>query len=92
MKNKDGKLLHRFREGDKSITANLDDYAFMIWGLLELYETTFEPKYLKESLGLSEIIMEYFWDEDKGGFYFTPEYGEELLIREKTIDTLLKMS
>lgn len=85
MKNKDGKLLHRFREGDKSITANLDDYAFMIWGLLELYETTFEPKYLKESLGLSEIIMEYFWDEDKGGFYFTPEYGEELLIREKTI-------
>ncbi|NPD88321.1 MAG: thioredoxin domain-containing protein [Asgard group archaeon] len=85
MKNKEGKLLHRFREGDKSITANLDDYAFMIWGLLELYETTFEAKYLKESLVLSKIIMEYFWDESKGGFYFTPEYGEELLIREKTI-------
>ncbi|MCG3220870.1 MAG: thioredoxin domain-containing protein, partial [Candidatus Heimdallarchaeota archaeon] len=44
-----------------------------------------EAKYLKESLGLTEIIMEYFWDENKGGFYFTPEYGEELLIREKTI-------
>jgi uncharacterized protein YyaL (SSP411 family) len=85
MKNQEGKLLHRFRDGDKSITANLDDYVFMIWGLIELYETTFNAKYLKEGLELTNTILQHFWDEKDGGFYFTPDYGEELLIREKQI-------
>jgi len=85
MTGKDGKLLHRYREGEKSITANLDDYTFLIWGLLELYETTFNAKYLEKSLKLNEVTLKHFWDDKEGGFYFIPNYGEKLLIREKQI-------
>ena len=85
MKDDEGKLLHRYRDGDKSIVGNLDDYVFMIWGLLELHETTFEAKYLKESLNLVDKILQHFWDNENGGFFFTPDFGEELLVREKQI-------
>ncbi len=79
----DGRLMHRYREGEAGITANLDDYAFMIWGLLELYETVFDAEYLKMALSLNKTLLKHFWDEKEGGFFFTPDYGEKLLLREK---------
>jgi uncharacterized protein YyaL (SSP411 family) len=82
-KNRD--LVHRFRQGEWGITANIDDYAFLIWGLIELYEATFELKYLKASLELADDAHEHFWDEDNGGFFFTSDSGEELIIRSKEI-------
>ncbi len=81
----DGRLLHRYRDGEAAILANLDDYAFLIWGLLELYETTFDTSYLLKALKLNEEQLQYFGDEKIGGFYFTPQDGEELLIRKKEI-------
>ena len=83
MRNSDGRLLHRYREGQADILAYLDDYAFLIWGLLELYEVTFEVDYLKTALGLNKDLIDHFWDEDLGGFYFTADDGEDLLIRTK---------
>jgi hypothetical protein len=80
-----GMILHRFRQGDAGIFANLDDYAFFIWGLIELYQAVFEVKYLKTAVKLAEDMIEHFWDRKHSGFYFTPDYGEELLIREKII-------
>jgi len=47
MHREDGRLLHRYRDGQSAILAHVDDYAFLIWGLLELYETTFDTHYLK---------------------------------------------
>jgi len=82
---KNGRLLHRFREGEALIEGNLDDYAFTINGLLELYGASFEPKYLKNALLLNKILMEHFWDGENGGFYFTPDDGEIILIRKKEI-------
>ncbi len=82
---RDNRLLHRFREGEALIEGNLDDYAFIIYGLLELYEASFEPEYLKVALSLNEILLEHFWDNENGGFYFTPDDGEEILIRKKEI-------
>ena len=79
----DGRLLHRYREGDAGILAHLDDYAALAWGLMELYEATFDAAYLEEALRLHEELAEHFWDEEKGGFFFTPDDGEALITRQK---------
>lgn len=79
----DGKLLHRHRNGESSLTANLDDYSFMIWALLELYESTFKADYIERAIQLTELSKQHFWDKINGGFFFTPDYGEELIVRTK---------
>ncbi|MEN3037834.1 MAG: thioredoxin domain-containing protein, partial [Candidatus Kryptonium sp.] len=61
---KDGKLLHRFRDGEAKINAYLDDYAFLIWGLIELYEASFETKYLRNAIVLTEKMIQLFWDDE----------------------------
>jgi len=83
MRKPDGRLLHRYRDGQVDITANLDDYAFLVWGLIELYEATFDVSYLKNALDLNNDMLKHFWDDKSGGFYFTPDDGENLLIRKK---------
>jgi hypothetical protein len=80
-----GKLLHRFRGGKAGINAYVDDYSFMIWGLIEMYQTIFDTKYLKLALDLNDILLSEFWDENIGGFYFTSDEGEKLIIRQKEI-------
>ncbi len=78
-----GRLLHRYRAGQAGIAANVDDYAFFIWGLIELYEATFEIRYLKTALNLNDDLVKHFWDDQAGGFYFTADDSEQLLIRPK---------
>jgi uncharacterized protein YyaL (SSP411 family) len=83
MRDERGRLLHRYRDGEAGLCASADDYAFFTWGLLELYEATFEVEHLKTALALTEDMFEDFWDDEGGGFYFTPDYGEVLLTRQK---------
>jgi uncharacterized protein len=85
MRDADGRLLRRFRDGETSIRGNLDDYAFITWGLIELYELTFDVAYLREALTMTRDLITHFWDHEQGGFYFTPDDGEELLVRKKEI-------
>ncbi len=85
MRSSDGRLLHRYREGQSSITAFLDDYAFLIWGLLELYEANFNARFLKGALELNDLLLKHFWDDKEGGFHFTPNDGEQLLLRHKEV-------
>jgi len=80
MCSKDGELLHMYREG-ASVPAYLDDYAFFIWGLIELYEATFDIKFLEKAIDLNNKLLEKFWDEKEGGFYFTSD--DSLLIKQK---------
>ncbi len=82
---KEGKLIHRFRDGESGLPAHIDDYAFMINALIDLYETTFEIKYLKRAIELNEILIKEFWDEYNGGFYFTSKQSEKLLTRQKDV-------
>ncbi|HYQ48760.1 MAG TPA: thioredoxin domain-containing protein [Thermodesulfovibrionales bacterium] len=81
----DGVLLHRYRDGDASLPAHLDDYAFFISGLIELYEATFDPRHLKNSLSLNDVLLRHYWDPTKGGFFFTADNGEDLLVRKKEV-------
>ncbi|MFZ3313491.1 MAG: thioredoxin domain-containing protein, partial [Methanothrix sp.] len=82
MRTPEGRLMHRYRQG-VDIQANLDDYAFLIWGLIELYEAIFDVKYLKAAVHLNEVMEQHFWDREAGGFFFTADDGEELLVRKK---------
>jgi len=85
MRDTKGRLFHRYRDGEAGITANLDDYAFMTWGLIELYEASFDVKYLNWALELNTGMLEHFWDTVGGGFFFTPDDGENLLVRKKEV-------
>ena len=81
----DGRLLHRYRDGDAALRAYADDYAFMVWGLLELYEATFDVRHLEAALALNVDLIEHFWDRERGGFYTTADDGERLLARQREI-------
>ncbi|HEX7077998.1 MAG TPA: thioredoxin domain-containing protein [Candidatus Eisenbacteria bacterium] len=81
----DGRLLARYRDQEAAIPAYLDDYAFTAWGLIELYEATFDPRRLERALALAGEMERLFWDAENGGFFFTGEDGEPLLARAKEI-------
>jgi uncharacterized protein len=85
MLGKDGRLVHRYRDGEAAIPAHLDDYVFLIHGLVEMYETTFDTSYLKKGLSLNAFLLEHFWDNHNGGFYFTADDSEQLPLRQKEI-------
>ncbi|MCQ9207160.1 MAG: thioredoxin domain-containing protein [Omnitrophica bacterium] len=80
-----GRLMHRYREGDSAIPGMIDDYAFFIYGLFDLYEGTFDPEYIKEAERLTNEMLRLFWDEESGGFFFTAIDAETLLVRTKEI-------
>jgi len=79
-----GKLLKRYRNGDAGLDGYLDDYAFMIWGLLNLYEAGFDTKQLNRAIELSEIMEKDFNDNERGGFFLGSDQSEKLIIRAKT--------
>ncbi len=85
MRGKDDRLYHRYREGEPAVNAFLDDYAFLAWGLIELYEATFDLSYLKAAIDIIEKMIEHFWDEEKHGLFFTADNVEKLLFRNKEI-------
>jgi hypothetical protein len=78
-----GLLLHVYKDGQAKHKAYLDDYAFIISGLVTLYEATGEARWLEESIALADKMVEEFWDEAEGGFFYTGESGERLIVRTK---------
>ncbi|WP_003544376.1 thioredoxin domain-containing protein [Desulfotomaculum nigrificans] len=81
----DGRLLARYRDGEAAYPAYLDDYAFLIWGLLELYEATFDIKHLEQAVQLTDSMIDLFWDRQNGGFFFYGKDSEQLISRPKEI-------
>ena len=81
----DGRLLKRWRLGEAGLPAHLEDYTFLTWGLLDLYEATFEVRYLAESVRLTKATLDHFWDEKTGGFFLTADDSEQLLVRPKNL-------
>ncbi|MCI0412302.1 thioredoxin domain-containing protein [bacterium] len=76
-------LLHRYRDGEARFDAHLDDYAFFVQGLLDLYESTFEIRWLKTAISLTEDQNRLFYDSANGGFYDISGTDKSILIRTK---------
>lgn len=83
--NKDGKLFVHYRENTATGHGHVDDYAYYIYALIQLYEATFELMYLKRALEFHEIFVREFFDYEEGGFYFYSNEGEALIHRPKEI-------
>ncbi len=79
----EGILLRRFRTGESAIPGFLEDYAMFASGLLDLYEATFEIRWIEEASRLCGRMIELFWDEQNGGFFSTPRGAETLIVRPK---------
>lgn len=80
-----GTLYHRYKDGEVAFEGNLDDYAFLAFGLFNLYETTFEDKYFEYSYQLTQQMLEKFWDEKNGGFFFTSKDNKDVPVRQKEV-------
>jgi len=85
MRDNEGRLYHRFREGDVAVNAQSSDYAFLILGLLSLYRTTFDLPFAEEALTLQKRMIEDFWDGQNGGFFSTPDGSDDLPVRPKEL-------
>jgi uncharacterized protein YyaL (SSP411 family) len=85
MRDENGRLYHRFRDGELAVKAHAGDYAFLIHGLLSLYQTTYDLVYAEEAKMLQEKMIARFWDEENGGFFSTPNGSVELPVRPKEL-------
>ncbi len=82
MRGPEGRMFHAFMEGEASVPAFLDDYAFVVKGLIDLYQAGFDPGYLESALELAGTALAEFEDREDGGFYAVPA-GSELPVRTK---------
>ncbi|HSR87451.1 MAG TPA: thioredoxin domain-containing protein, partial [Pontiella sp.] len=85
MRSDDSRLWHRFRDGHRAVPGQLDDYAFLIFGLLELYESTLDACHLDTAIKYNEILQASFKDAGQGGYFMTASDAEELIVRPKEL-------
>ena len=80
---RDGRLLRTYRNGEAKLNGYLEDYAFLIDGLLALHEATLDGRWLDESISLGRAMVDLFWEESEGRFYDTGRDHEELVLRPR---------
>ena len=85
LRREDGRLYKLARLGRASGSGLLEDYAFAALGLIELFETVQDPRYLKAAVELTDRMIEDFHDAERGGFYLAPDDDAELIVRPKEI-------
>ncbi len=83
LRGEDGGLQRTWRNGESKLNAYLEDYAYLIHGLLALHETTQDAKWLHAARRLMDDQVSMFWDPQQKGFYFTSHRHEALLARTK---------
>ncbi|MBL4665042.1 MAG: thioredoxin domain-containing protein [Nitrospinaceae bacterium] len=83
---KNGKLARRFRDSEAKFTASLDDYAYLIQGLVDLYEADFDEQWLGWANVLQKKQDELFWDKESGGYYFSEAKGSLLPGRNRNFE------
>lgn len=85
--NEDGRLFVRYCDGEAAGLGNLDDYANQCLGLITLYKVTMEAGYLEQAVRCAAQMIELFWDDERGGFFFSGKDAERLIHRTKeTLD------
>lgn len=78
-----GYLLRSWKDGTAKISAFVEDYANLADGLMALYQTTGDLRWLTSAKDLTDKMLKEFWDEDAGGFFFTGKNHEQLILRSK---------
>ena len=81
----EGRLLHRYRDGDAAIPAGAADHACLCWGLVELYGATFDPRWLRAARELLDALLERFWDPDRLGVFNVDEAQKDVPVRQKEL-------
>ena len=76
-------LFRRWRDGEAAVDGLLEDYAFMVMGLIDLYESNFDVSRLEAALKLNGVMIDRFLDKDGGGFYSTKQGKTDLIARVK---------
>jgi hypothetical protein len=85
LRGEDGRLLKRWRDGVAGLPGTLDDHAFLVFGLIELYQATFEARYLAEAVALADTMLAHFEDEEVGGFFLAADDARDLPLRTKDV-------
>ncbi|HEY0378718.1 MAG TPA: thioredoxin domain-containing protein [Pyrinomonadaceae bacterium] len=80
---RDELLLRTHKDGQSKLNGYLEDYAFYVDGLLALYQATGTLCWLEEARALADKMIEEFWDDEEGGFFYTGKSHEELIVRSK---------
>lgn len=80
-----GRLLARYRDEDSRHKAYLDDYAFLCFGLIELYESSYDIEFLNKAIEINKDMINLFWDNEKDGFFLYGEDSEKLIARPKEL-------
>ena len=84
-RNQDGRLLRTYKGSESRLLGYLEDYAFLIDGLLALHEATLDLTWLREAHSLAEAMIDLFWDEDEHAFFDTGRDHEELIVRPRDV-------
>jgi len=82
LRNPTGGFFHTYKNGKAEIPGFLADYAFLIEGLLSLYEASFDASWLLEAENMTDYVLDHFYDKEKGFFYFTPKGQKNLIVRK----------
>ena len=85
LRDDEGQLLHRYRDGDSAIPAGAADHACLIWGLIELYGATFDPRWLRAARELLDPLLERFWDPDRNGVFNVDATQTDVPVRQKEL-------
>jgi uncharacterized protein YyaL (SSP411 family) len=80
----DGRLLRTFKDGNSKLNAYLDDYAFYVGGLLDLFAVDSKQAYLDKAIRYTDFMLRHFWDEKEGNLFFTSDDHEKLIVRTKS--------
>jgi hypothetical protein len=77
------RLLSSYKDGVAKLNGYLDDYAFYATALLDVLEATQDPRYLERAQAITDAMLAHFWDAKDGGFFFTSDDHEALIVRSK---------
>jgi uncharacterized protein YyaL (SSP411 family) len=78
-------LLHRYRAGEAGIQGGAADFAYLAWGLLELYAATLDVRWLEEAVALGGQLVDGFWDDTRGGVFAAREGADDVIVRQRDI-------
>jgi uncharacterized protein YyaL (SSP411 family) len=80
----DGRLRRTFKDGQSKLNGYLEDYAFYVNGLLDLFAANSKEEYLRKSVKYTDFMLQHFWDAKEGNLFFTSDDHEQLISRTKS--------